>query len=69
MLAMAAKFSKRVEESSPDVDQQVQLAFDIALGRRPDAALARSLSEYSNEFGLANTCRLLFNLNEFVFVD
>ena len=39
------------------------------LGRSPSAAEARRLADYAAKHGLANACRLLFNCNEFLFVD
>jgi hypothetical protein len=44
-------------------------AFHVALQREPTAAERASLLPYLQQHGAANTCRLLLNLNEFVFVD
>ena len=69
MLAMAEHFSDRVKGGAAEHEKQVSDAFQLAFGRSPNPEQANSLDEYASEFGLANACRLLFNLNEFVFVD
>ncbi len=69
MLRMAEHFSVLLEKESPAPQQQVTRGFELATGRRPTPEELAALTEYANEFGTANLCRLLFNLNEFVFVD
>src|SRR5262245_1635347 len=44
-------------------------AFRLAIGREPTRAERDSLDAYAAEHGLANACRVILNLNEFVFVD
>jgi hypothetical protein len=44
-------------------------AFRIALQRTPSDAERDDLVRYAMQHGLANACRLVLNLNEFVFVD
>ncbi|MCA9217093.1 MAG: DUF1553 domain-containing protein, partial [Planctomycetales bacterium] len=67
MLQMAEHFAERV--SNLDGDQQITGAFRLATGRQPDEAVRSMLAEYATRHGNANLCRLLFNLNEFVFLD
>jgi hypothetical protein len=43
--------------------------YALALGRGPTAAETQALKTYAQRHGLASACRLLFNLNEFVFID
>ena len=69
MLRMAEHFSVLMEEDSADRSQQIKRGFELATGRRPSSEELAFLTEYANEFGTANLCRLLLNLNEFVFVD
>ena len=69
MLAMSKRFAESVAVKSESVDDQVLAAFEVALGRQPSKLEHNELTRYADEHGLANTCRLLFNLNEFVFVD
>ena len=40
-----------------------------ALARAPSAEEKANLTTYAEQHGLANACRVLFNLNEFAFVD
>jgi mono/diheme cytochrome c family protein len=47
----------------------VRTAFRLAVGREPTPSEARELAEYANKHELANACRVILNLNEFVFVD
>jgi hypothetical protein len=43
--------------------------FQLAFGRDPIDSERIALELYISEHGLANACRLIFNLNEFSFVD
>jgi mono/diheme cytochrome c family protein len=69
MLAMAKHTAARVEKSADGVEGQVSAAFRLAIAREPSATEREMLTAYAKEHGLANACRLIFNLNEFVFVD
>jgi mono/diheme cytochrome c family protein len=68
-LAMAKHFAADVSRRAKEPAEQIAMAFRQALGRPPTASEAAALREYQREHGLANVCRLLMNLNEFVFVD
>jgi mono/diheme cytochrome c family protein len=68
-VVMAKHFAARVARSGDDLETQVRTAFRLALGRVPAAAEQRELTDYARQYGLANTCRVILNLNEFVFVD
>jgi len=64
-LAMANHFAARVADSkSPASD-----AFTLATGREPTDSERAAVQQYSQQHGLSNLCRVLFNLSEFVFVD
>ena len=69
MLTMEKYMAQRVANFSPDVSKQVDFAFRLAISRPPNASELAELAGYSEEYGLANLCRVLMNLNEFVFVD
>jgi hypothetical protein len=58
-----------VKQASPDgVEEQVTAAFELAVGRAPtDLELAAS-AEVVRAHGLAPLCRVLFNVNEFLFI-
>ena len=66
--------SRRMAESiraatGKDVARQVELAFWRTLSRPPEAAELRECVEFVNREGLSGLCHVLFNINEFVFVD
>jgi mono/diheme cytochrome c family protein len=68
-VAMAKHFATRVEKlGSTDADR-VSAAVRLALGREPTPKERDALAAYAKEHGLANACRVVLNLNEFVFVD
>jgi hypothetical protein len=69
MVTMAQHFAARLEAGGGEVAQQVERGFHLALGRRPAPEELAALTAYAREHGLANYARLLFNLNEFTFVD
>ncbi len=69
MLRMAEHFAARSKAESANPGEQVVRAFQLTTGRRPTESQCATLTQYAEQFGDANLCRLLFNLNEFVFVD
>lgn len=68
-VAMAKHFAERVEKMGSTDADRVSAAMRLALGRDPTAKERDTLAAYAKEYGLANTCRVVLNLNEFVFVD
>ncbi|MFM9061408.1 MAG: DUF1553 domain-containing protein [Pirellula sp.] len=69
MVTMSKHFAKRLEGDSQDRNVQIDKMFKLALGRPPQASEKEALGSYIQEHGLENACRLIFNLNEFSFVD
>ncbi len=69
MLAMSKQFAAKLEQTDGDLSARVGRAYYEAVGQPPGAADLAGLAAYAREFGLANFCRVLFNLNEFAFVD
>ena len=73
--AEAPHFANRVQAQAGDrVEDQVRCAFELALGRSPEKSelsqLSRLVSESENRrSGLVGLCRVIFNTNEFVYVD
>jgi hypothetical protein len=49
--------------------KDVQMAFELALARKPDARELNTLAGYTRNHGLTNACRLILNMTEFVFAD
>jgi len=68
VLTMAKALAQRVEKTGT-LPTQVNEAFRLALGRDPNTKERDALVAYAQHHGLANTCRVIFNLNEFVFAD
>ena len=69
MLTMAKHFAAKLDASGGDLPAKVQRAYQEAIGRNPSPEDQAVLTEYAQQFGLTNFCRVLFNLNEFSFVD
>ena len=70
VLLQAKYFAQRVAvEAGPDPQAQVDLAFDLALSRKPSASEKSNALEFvgSTPTGLVDLCQTLFNLNEFLY--
>jgi hypothetical protein len=69
MIKQAGFFAQRLREMSSNVPQQIEAAYRCAFGRPPRPDEKKVLAAYARKHGLANACRLLFNANEFIFID
>jgi hypothetical protein len=69
MVRQAEHFAGRLEAARPDRGRQIELAYRLAFGRLPTADERAAVAAYARRHGLANACRVLFNANEFLFVD
>lgn len=67
-LVAAEAFAERLTAEVAE-ESRVAAAFERALGRSPSPEEVATLAAYHRAHGLANTCRTIFNLNEFAFVD
>ncbi len=65
----ADHFASRLEREHPDAKARVERAFELTLGRLPTSAERDRLADFATKHGLPNACRLLFNCNEFLFVE
>jgi hypothetical protein len=65
----AEHYANRVRAMAQDERSQIEIAYHLALGRKPSEQEAAALSEYVARHGLENGCRVIFNSNEFLFVD
>ena len=68
-VSMSRHWAVRLEHEAATIPERVSLGMRLALGRRPTAEESQALVSHTEHHGLASTCRLLLNLNEFVFVD
>ena len=69
MLTMAKFMAERVETAKHEPQEQVHFAFRLTLARSPTKEELAELTSHMTNHGLVSVCRLLLNLNEFVFVD
>ena len=69
MVTMAKHFAAKLDAGGGDLNTKVARAFREALARAPAVEEQANLLAYAQQHGLANACRVLFNLNEFAFVD
>lgn len=68
-LVMSQAFAERLRKERPDLPAQVARGMQLTVGRLPDPQEQWELEVYAGEHGLANLCRVLLNLNEFVYLD
>jgi len=68
-LVMAGHFASRLKGEAKSVEEQVQLGVHLVTGRKATEAEVKALSAYAASHGLANLCRVLFNLSEFTYLD
>ncbi|HWC91212.1 MAG TPA: DUF1553 domain-containing protein, partial [Pirellulales bacterium] len=59
----------RLTHAAPELAAQVRLLFQLALLRDAVPAESERWQAYAARHGLANACRMMFNTNEFMFVD
>lgn len=69
MVRMAERFAERVTPLGASNKVRLAAAWRMAFARQPADDELAPLVEYADRRGLANACRLIFNLNEFVFID
>jgi hypothetical protein len=70
MLRMADKFAERLrQDTDADAEKQIDRAYQIAFARVATAAEVAAAKRFVSEHGLAAFCRVLFNSNEFLYVD
>ena len=69
MVQMSHEFAQDLSIHHNGTAAQVTTAVQRALGREIRREERAALTAYARQHGLANACRLLFNLSEFTFVD
>jgi hypothetical protein len=69
VLRQAEHFAARLRQLAVDTPSQVDWAYRLALGRQAKPEERQALSQYAERHSLAAACRVLFNSNEFSFVD
>jgi hypothetical protein len=69
VLHTAERFAARLSTTSGDSAGQMREAVRLAFGREATPVETALYSAYEEKFGMANLCRILFNTNEFLFVE
>ena len=69
MVRQSAFFADRLRRYNAAPDRQINLAYQLLFGRDPSLRERGLLTAYAHRYGLDNACRLLFNMNAFVFID
>ena len=69
VLSQSRHLAQRVERQSNDPDKQIEALFRLVLERAPSHNELREMKSFVKENGMANACRVLFNSNEFMFVN
>jgi Protein of unknown function (DUF1553) len=61
--------AERLAKEAGDLPAQIKLAYQLALHRSPTKEESEESIRYARKYGMANLCRLIFNSNEFLFVE
>jgi hypothetical protein len=69
IVAHSKAFAASLEKASKDRDRQIAIACQRIWGRTPTDSEREEMKTFANKHGMANLCRLLFNSNEFLFVN
>ena len=69
VLRQSERLTERLEHARPGLDDQISLAFQLLFNRPPTLEEQADLGGYAHSHGLVNLCRLLFNSNEFLYVN
>ncbi|MEM7367086.1 MAG: PSD1 and planctomycete cytochrome C domain-containing protein [Bacteroidota bacterium] len=69
MVRQADFFAERLKEEAEGTEAQIDLAFRLALQRLPTEEERASLLQYTDKHSLSASCRLIFAMNEFLYVD
>jgi hypothetical protein len=67
---MSEGFAARLaREAGQDITGQVNLAYALAYGRKPDVEEKKLGASLASGHGMDALCRVLFNSNEFVVIE
>jgi len=69
MVEMSLQFAAHVATLEATTGRQIDTAFQLALNRSATDQEREILEPIADRDGMANVCRLILNLNEFVFVE
>jgi hypothetical protein len=70
MADLSKRFAERIaQEAGEDPKKQIARAYVSTFGRNPNSDEANDAQTYLEEHGLPALCRILFNANEFLFLQ
>jgi mono/diheme cytochrome c family protein len=70
VLRMADRFAERLRrEAGADERRQIERAYELAFARKPEASELTTALGFVHVQGLPAFCRVMFNSNEFLYVD
>ncbi|MGO9914980.1 MAG: DUF1553 domain-containing protein [Isosphaeraceae bacterium] len=69
IVRQSQEFARKLEAAPTEPRARVAAAYRRALGRAPSAGELDRLAGYAVRHGLAHACLLLWNTNEFIFID
>jgi len=69
MVTHAERLAARLQSGADGLNAQIERAFQSILNRAPEPAELAELESFAREHGLANLCLILFNSNEFLYVN
>ena len=69
VLRQCEHFATRLQKERPSLEEQITRAYELALNRQPTNKEQTKLASHAKQYGLASACRVLFNSNEFMFID
>jgi hypothetical protein len=69
VLHQSEHLARRLEQEAAGIEDRIKLAFRLLFNRCPTSDERADLVGYTRSYGLVNLCRLLFNSNEFLYVN
>ena len=69
VLRQSEHLASRLEDTSGSIESHVRAAFSVTLVDLPMKRNRGTGQSYARSHGLPSVCRLLFNLNEFLFIN
>ena len=69
VVRQAEKIAMRLEAEGGSRGEQIERLVWLALSREPTEMERQRFGSYAAQHGLAALCRLVINLNEFLFID
>lgn len=67
--AMAEQMAVPIRSEGKGLREDLEDLFHRAIGRLPQQKELDELTQYAEQHGAANACRIVLNLNEFLFID